>query len=160
MNNFDLLSMLKINAETDFQILDRLSDFLFCNGYVKESFREAIKLRERSFPTGLPTNPIGVAIPHADRVHVKSNALLTVTFEHPVQFGLMGGGLEELVDVQLAFVILVSNADDQVSMLMKLMNIIQNQTELLRICRAKTDYEINEILMDSLPVNKSFFGEY
>ena len=35
-------------------------------GYVKDTFAEAIKIREAKFPTALPVEPYPVAIPHAD----------------------------------------------------------------------------------------------
>ena len=39
-------------------------------GCASPEYAEDVIRRERTFPTGLPTEPIGVAIPHADPDHL------------------------------------------------------------------------------------------
>lgn len=35
-------------------------------GYVRDSFLDAILAREKAYPTGLPTLPVAIALPHTD----------------------------------------------------------------------------------------------
>ena len=57
------------NDYNDF--FDKISDILYEKGYVKETFKNAIKKREEEFPTGLQVESLGIAIPHTDSLHVK-----------------------------------------------------------------------------------------
>jgi len=59
-------------------------------GYVSEEFAEDVWEREKIFPTGLPTQPFGVAIPHADPDHVKQSAVCLGILNSPVFFNQMG----------------------------------------------------------------------
>lgn len=43
-----------------------MTDKLLELGYVKDTFRDAIKTREANYPTALPVEPYPVAIPHSD----------------------------------------------------------------------------------------------
>lgn len=73
---------------------------LYRSGYVKETFGPAVLLREKSFPTGLPTEPVGVAIPHTDSEHVNTSALAVGVLTYPVPFQEMGS-LETEVEVRI-----------------------------------------------------------
>ena len=46
--------------------IDALSLNLLDRKLVTVDYPQAVKDREKKFPTGLPTSPIGVAIPHTD----------------------------------------------------------------------------------------------
>lgn len=73
MSNFSFdEKVIHINLEenTDVDVISTLAKSLTEQGYVADSFLEAIIEREKVFPTGLPTGEIGVAIPHTDSEHV------------------------------------------------------------------------------------------
>ena len=67
-----------------------LGTLLYHQGYVRDTFVEAVLEREKSFPTGLPTAEIQVAIPHADVEHVVKPGIAIGILEEPVEFGEMG----------------------------------------------------------------------
>ena len=48
------------------EFFDKMTDKLLELGYVKDTFRDAIKTREANYPTALPVEPYPVAIPHSD----------------------------------------------------------------------------------------------
>ena len=77
-------------AATREEALAELAKMLMANNYVHASFAQAVLHRENEFPTGLPTNPVGVAIPHTDIEHVISPAIAVSILANPVQFNEMG----------------------------------------------------------------------
>ena len=100
------------------QVLESLSSQLFASGMVKASFSGAVIKREEVFPTGLPTEPVGVAIPHTDSEHVLKNALA------------VGAGHSFIIFMENAFPI-------------NLLNAVQNVPEVCRIfCATANDVEV------------------
>src|SRR5688572_13356611 len=77
-----------------------LAALLRDGGYVKDSFGAAVLAREDVFPTGLPTQPVGVAIPHTDVEHVNNSALAVGILSQPVVFMEMGS-FDGQVDVEI-----------------------------------------------------------
>lgn len=72
------------------EAISTLAALLYEAGYVKDSYRSAVIEREKVFPTGLPTQPVGVAIPHTDTEHVISCAVAIGILSQPVVFQEMG----------------------------------------------------------------------
>ena len=64
----------------------KLTAILVETGHVMPEFAEDVWKREVSFPTGLPTQPLAVAIPHADPDHVKRSAVCVGILNSPIQF--------------------------------------------------------------------------
>ena len=61
-----------ISAKNSFEVIEQLGRFLLKKGYIKESFINAVIEREKVFPTGIKSNTLNVAIPHADRACFKA----------------------------------------------------------------------------------------
>lgn len=114
-----------------FEFLENISDRLQKDGYVKDTFKESIIEREKIFPTGLPVEPIGVAIPHCNSEHVNEAGIVLVKFKDDVKFNSMDGIGD--VDVKIAFVLLVKEKEKQVEVLQKLMEVISNGDLLTKI---------------------------
>ena len=72
--NKDLIYFFNEKVDRD-EAMMKLASLLKNGGFVKESFEKAVLDREKIFPTGLPTKPIGVAIPHTDAEHVNKGAM-------------------------------------------------------------------------------------
>ncbi|MCQ4117146.1 PTS sugar transporter subunit IIA [Ligilactobacillus sp. MP3] len=127
---------LKFDNKTE--TLNFLSKKLYEAGYAKESFPLAVIDREKIFPTGLPTGIINVAIPHADSEYVDKSALAVATLKNPITFNNMGNPDEELA---VSFIIMMAIAEPhgQVTMLQKIMQIIQNQDYLQKLMSLKED---------------------
>lgn len=56
-------------------IIRTLANPLINDGMVVSDFADHVIEREKSFPTGLAVEPVGVAIPHTDHQHVRQNAI-------------------------------------------------------------------------------------
>lgn len=123
------------------EILEYLSNKLLEKDIVKESFCNAIKLREKEFPTGLQTNYLNFAIPHTDVEHVNEAKIVFLSLKNTVNFKFMA---DKNIDVNCKFVFLlaVKEAKDQVPVLMKLMESLSNEEFLKSI---ENDREIDSV---------------
>ena len=113
-----------IALTTQEDIFVKLSEPLVKLRLVKDSFLDGVISRERKFPTGLPTEPFGVAIPHTDPEHVLKNAISVGVLKSPVKFIIMGTD-DESVDVRLIFLLALNESQKQ-------LNILKNITEIIR----------------------------
>ncbi|QZY55226.1 PTS sugar transporter subunit IIA [Crassaminicella profunda] len=129
---------INVSVESREQLLHFMADMLKKEGYVKETYAEAILQREEKFSTGLPTEKFGVAIPHTDAVHVNEPMISIVTLKEPIQFLEMGNPDGE-VDVKIVFMLAMKDSDTQVKLLTNLMGIVQNQELLKEIYEANKE---------------------
>ena len=78
-NLIDLLRvehiLVGVHAKDAQDAIRQLTDALLLTGHVEAGFAEDVWKREQTFPTGLPTEPLAVAIPHADPDHVNASAV-------------------------------------------------------------------------------------
>ncbi|MDI9217359.1 PTS sugar transporter subunit IIA [Clostridium tertium] len=143
--NKDLI-FINENYNDCFEFLENISDRLLNYGYVKESFKDAIIEREKIFPTGLPVEPIGVAIPHCNSEHVNKAGIVFVKFKDDVKFISMEG--EGKVNVKIAFVLLVKEKEKQVEVLQKLMEVISNEDILTKMYNENNNDNLINIMKE------------
>ncbi|HHV82871.1 MAG TPA: PTS sugar transporter subunit IIA [Tepidanaerobacter syntrophicus] len=139
------LIMLNVEATEKEEVITLMAKKLISEGYVKGSYLNAILEREKEYPTGLPTNEVGVAIPHTDIEHVIKPGIAVATLKNPVKFNAMGNPDEE-VDVKLIFMLAVTEPKGQINLLKKLVSIFQNQQLLMELCDIKSKKECAKIL--------------
>ena len=133
-----------LSGETDQGILRQMASVLQEEGYVKETFSDAIIQREISFPTGLPMGGINVAIPHTDPEHVNKAGFCLGILDKPVTFNVMATEGEK-VDVSVVFMLAIKRKEDQLENLQKLIAICQDQ-EMLKALLSKNIDTINEVM--------------
>lgn len=102
-------------------------------GAVALAFLDDVLAREEAFPTGLPTQPIPVAIPHADPTHVLRSAVAVGILDTPVAFHQMGMDGGATLEVPIVFVLAIKEKEKQVEMLQELISAIQDATLLGRL---------------------------
>ncbi len=92
-------------------IINLLAAKLYRAGAVGPGYAAATIAREKEHPTGLPTKPFCIAIPHADANGVLRSALAVATLKQPVTFRNMADPDEELaVEVVL---LLANNSPEE-----------------------------------------------
>lgn len=134
------------------EVITRLASSLEILGYVRDSFRNAIFEREKVFPTGLPTEPIGVAIPHTDAEHVITDAMAIGVLHEPVQFKEMGtSNGESLVDVSLVTMLAISDPKGMVPLLSRLARCYQDGEFLEAVFLEKNIEKIMELFRAKVP---------
>ena len=118
---------------------------LIREGCVTSGYPEDVIERESQWPTGLPTVPIAVAIPHALRPdNVVRAQISACLLEQPVPFFQSGGTKTDApVDVQLVFILALKDAKEQLALLQKLMVAISDEEMLASLLHAGTPEEFS-----------------
>lgn len=141
----DELVLLDCSANDSEELLRKLAAILKEQGYVKDSYAQAIIDREEVFPTGLNTPGTKVVMPHTDPVHVNKAAILVAKLKNPVLFKEMGNSGKS-VEAKLVFMLAVTDPKGHLATLSKLMSIFSDGEKLLGLYNAKTKKEmINQL---------------
>lgn len=126
------------------EFFDFISKKLYKGGFVKENYSQALKEREKEFPTGLPLE-IGVAIPHTSSNYVNKDTFAISVFKNPIIFQEMGGDPDSIIKVKIAISIVMTDGDKHLEALQKLISSIQDKVFLEKISNAKKEEEIQEL---------------
>src|SRR5690625_23650 len=118
--------MVGLNVETKEEVLERMGRLLFERGYVTDQFIPSVLKREAEYPTGLPTTPYAIAIPHTDSDKVIEPKIAVATLKETVPFSVMGNSNTE-VDVKIIFMLALDSPGKQLETLKKLTDIFQNK---------------------------------
>ena len=143
------LAIIEMKADSKEEVLKLLGNRLLEHGYVKENFVESILKREKNYPTGLPTEPFGVAIPHTDGDMVNKSTIAFANLKNPVKFLMMGTD-DKLVDVNLVFMLALKSPDDQLDMLQKLVGLFQDPEMVSKLADVKDVNELNELVKEKV----------
>lgn len=143
------LVLVDVEEADDVAVLARLSNLLYERGYVKETYRQAIQNREKQYPTGLPTETVGVAIPHTDAEHVNEEAIAIGILKKPVAFRLMGN-MDEKIPVSLVFMLALKEPKMQLDMLQRLIALFQEKELLVGLQSVKNPQEVVDLLKNGL----------
>lgn len=135
---------LNVEAKTKEEALLFVAESMKRQGFVKESYPEAVIQREAVFPTGLQTEVCGVAIPHTDTVHVIQEAVGFATLAEPLTFQMMGMN-EQQVEVSMIFMLAMKEPHNQLDMLQELTAIFQHPDRLIQLQQAKTIKEVYDL---------------
>lgn len=139
------ITFFELEAKNRQDALRQMALSLQAADLVSASFEEGILEREETFPTGLAVEPYGVAIPHTDADKVFTPQIAFASLKKPVKFQMMGNGNEE-VDVSLIFMLALKKAEDQLTMLQRLMGIIQDRSLLTEFAACKNQRELEGLL--------------
>ena len=134
-----------VQAKTDSEVLAFLASEMYKKNYVKEEYIQAIQEREKEYPTGLPSTPPGIAIPHANYEMVNKTTLAIATLKDPVLFHNMENNNEQL-PIQIVIMMAIGEPHGQVEMLQKIVGIIQDEPLRQEMIRAGSDTELLELL--------------
>jgi len=154
MNNFFSKELIEIdlNVDTSKEVIEKLGKLLYEGGYVKDSFLNAVIEREKKYATGIPLEPVGIAIPHTDGIHVKKMAVAVGVLAKPIKFGTMGG--DGKIDVDLVFLMALSDCKSQITLLQRFADFFQQTDEIEKIKKAGDKDTILRILKREIK-NKS-----
>ena len=114
------------------------------NGFVKDSYVDAVVEREKVFATGLQLDGICIAMPHTDIIHVNKPGITVAKLAHPVEFEHMGEPGRK-VQAEMLFMMAITNPEDQIGTLMKVLGVFQNKEAIEEFKKATTEDEIYEV---------------
>lgn len=138
-----------VNAADSDEVIHYLAEQLYQAGKVKATFEQAVKDREKIYPTGLPTGKIAVAIPHTNVEYVNEAAIAFATLAHPVKFHNMAV-TDQTVDAQIVVMLAMKNPHSQVSMLQKLMALFQDQALLAQLQQITDSEQLFNIVSEQI----------
>lgn len=143
------LILVKESVQTREEIIQKLGGLLFKNGFVKDSYTQAVLQREITYPTGLPARMAGVAVPHTDTDHVLKPAIAMANLAEPVTFFMMGSPETE-VKVEIVIMLAVHDAKLVIPVLRKVIFILEDDEALLKIKNASTKTEIKNAMVEHI----------
>jgi PTS system galactitol-specific IIA component len=143
--------MMKVNAQAPDteEAIKLLGAMMAKEGFVEEAYWEDVYKREQTFPTGLPTQPVAIAIPHADPDRVIKSGIAIAVFDKPVKFRLMGSNEPDELDVPVVFMLALKDFKQQTAVIRDLLTLIQSKTLITDIHQAKSTLEIYELIQQS-----------
>ena len=145
------LILLDVEAENQFNLLEKVADNLHQLGYVKDTYKNAVSETEKVFATALPTLMGGVAVPHTDIQHVNTPAISIARLKNPVDFVIMGDDTAT-VAVDLIFMLAMKEEHAQLELLQSLMGILQDEEALSFIKKAPTKEDIRKFVSEKLQI--------
>lgn len=141
--------LVKMEAADRFEVLRRLGRLLFRNGYVKDTYPQAILDREEGFPTGLQTSLFGIALPHTETEHVNRPAIAIATLASPVIFQAMGSPEIE-VPVTIVMMLAISDPMAVLPALRSVLFILQKPATLQALIQATSPADIKTLMVDHI----------
>lgn len=134
-----------LKADTKEDIISQLADKLLEAGKVKDSFKTAVLKREEEYPTGLPLGKYNIAMPHTFAAHVIEPAIAVAKLDKAVTFTEMGTKDAKL-PVSLVMMMAVSDPQEQVGMLKKILRIFSEENVLEALMKSKDTQEMYKTL--------------
>lgn len=126
---------IRMECTNDEDAIRALCRLLMEGHYVSPEYEEACVGREREMPTGLPTTPCGIAIPHADPKYTLRPAIAIATLQPKVPFREMGCP-ERHVDVGVVCLLAVVDPKKQVDLLRRIAIMARDGGTVRRIWEA------------------------
>jgi PTS system galactitol-specific IIA component len=132
-------------ARNSDEVIKSLCARLQACGYVGDSYCAAVIEREKQYPTGLPTQPFAIALPHADHAGVLKSALALAVLEEPVTFRAMDFPTNEL-PVRLVLLLAVANPENQMPTLRWVLKVMQDREIVASLVDAHNPEDVLTIL--------------
>ena len=130
-----------LEASNAKQVIESLNQVLVKSQHTTAKFAEDVWEREQRFPTGLPTQPVAVAIPHADPDHVLSSAVSLGVLAKPVKFAQMGTDDNTQLKISIVILLAIKEVEKQVEVIQQLMLLIQSPDLLKNLLKASNRHE-------------------
>jgi PTS system galactitol-specific IIA component len=141
----DSLIFTGLEAKGYEDIMKQVGKRLIQEGYCKDTYVDALIVREKEYPTGIDVEGVGVAIPHTDVSHVNQQGIAIAVLKQPVTFTQMGTD-DEFVQVQVVFVLAVVDPNEHIEHLERILKIIQDKQVLSQMQQAKDTKQIMNII--------------
>ncbi|WP_329886714.1 PTS sugar transporter subunit IIA [Pseudoramibacter faecis] len=138
------LILTDLDAKTPDDVFDKMGGLLTEKGYTKATYVQALKDRERDYPTGLNIEGIGVAIPHTPVEHVNKAATCIAVLKNPVTFIEMG--MDDEVPVKLVFMLAVVDPNAHIDDLTQIVAIIQDKNVMDALTSSQNTEEMIDII--------------
>lgn len=134
-----------LEADSSEEAIRIMANKLYEKNLVKEDYIKEIIEREKTYPTGLYTGKINVAIPHCDYQFVNEKSIAIGLLKNNIEFKKMDEPTEA-VDILIIIMLAIDEPDNHINYLTKVFELVQNQNVLEEIYNSNSENEILEIL--------------
>lgn len=107
---------LDVDLNNTDEVFDFIHDQMSKMGLVNKNFNEALKEREKRFPTGLEGKVCSIAVPHTDPKYIKRPFIALIRPKKSIKFTEMASN-DKTLNVQLIFVLGYKDGKYQVKLL-------------------------------------------
>lgn len=129
------------------EAISMCGDALFKAGIVSSQFGKLCIIREREYPTGLPTE-IPTAIPHAKEDKITENCICFLKLEQPVIFRRMDDDSQE-IKTDMIFNLAIKDPNEHLKVLQNMMAFL-NDSNALEKCRNLNDEQLIAYLEEKI----------
>lgn len=137
------------NPSSYADVENQMADVLLEQGYVCDSYAQAIADREVEYPTGLEFGEHSIAMPHCDIEHVIAPAICMGVLKQPVDWRRMDDP-EASCKVELVVMLALNEAHAHLEMLQKVVALLQNQELVAQIVASVSAHEAYALAKDQL----------
>jgi PTS system galactitol-specific IIA component len=143
--------LINIEAATAEEVIRILNGLLVQRGCVKAEYAELLIEREGKYPTGLPTEGVKVAIPHAfaENGEVLIPAIACATLARPVVFKNMADP-DDPLEAGIVFLLALKGEHESAKDLDRVMSVFSDADLLARLYAAKSGAEFAELMKEPL----------
>lgn len=139
------LILLDLEASSREEAIQALAALLVREGYAEPTYAAAVLRREEEYPTGLPTDDVATALPHAFDGGMLKTGVAAARLKSPVTFRCMGSP-DTLLEVSLVFLLCnAGDSDGHLAELQGLMNCFCREGLLLDLMKTKSPAEFRQV---------------
>ena len=132
-------------------VFRELGQVMIDKGFANANYIDGLLEREASFPTGIQTETVGIALPHTDASFVNESKIGLLVLENPLNFGMMGGDGEE-VEVKIVFLLGCSEGNQHLQALQNVIELIQDVKFVNQVFSLTDKEEAYELLKNKLTI--------
>lgn len=136
-----------VDAVDSADAIQKVGQVFLQNGFVKDSYIDAVLAREIVYPTGLQLGTIAIAMPHTDVKHVLRPAVGIAKMKNPVTFKHMGEPETE-VQVEMLFMMAITDPNQQIDTLKRVLTVFQNAEATEAFRGAKSEEELFAVALE------------
>ncbi|MBE9387768.1 PTS sugar transporter subunit IIA [Vagococcus salmoninarum] len=129
---------LQVTVTSQAELFKLIADELVEAAYVTSGYLSALKQRELSYPTGLITQYLNIAIPHTDASYIIQPFIYVVSLKESLLVKQMGNN--QTIEVKDFFFLGITDSKKQVLLLAKLMALFMEK-DFVRGYKRKRDEE-------------------
>ncbi len=128
------------------EIIRFLAKHLQDKGYVNEQYGKATLEREKLYPTGLGTKPIGIAVPHSNPENVIRQAVVVGISNTLVEFKEMGTA-DQSVNVGIVIMLALKGENMHINYLKNIVNYFRYESNMNYFYGLQSETKIRQVFM-------------
>lgn len=137
------------NLNTQEEVIAHIAAYLKEKDFVNDQYAAATIERERVFPTGLNTKPIGIAVPHSEAENVLRPAVILCICKNPVEFYTMENN-QTKIEAGVIFLLALKGENKHLNYLKNIVNYCKYEENLEALYHVASKDEAQQIFMSKI----------